>query len=121
MKQKIKFTIIPESIDGDLQTDHKEEDVVRASYCYLHGELEVKNGYDIFSMLKLELSPEQIDNRWVSDKLGECVYPVTCMGQECTFFRWWNGRHFSGLVVLNSDTEYYEDAKEKYESKAVCI
>ena len=117
-----KLTIIPEKIDGSLNANYKDDDVVRSSCCYLHGELQTKNGYDIFSLLKSELQPEQIEeNKWVSNELKDGIYPCVCMDEECTFFRWWNGRHFNGLVVLNSDGDSYTYAKEMYNTKAISI
>ena len=118
----MKYTIIPETISGKLNTDLKitDEDVVRASWCYLHGELESLNGFDIFSLLKSELSENEIDASWVSDEFKEGIYPCTCFNQECTFFRWKN-RKFHGLVVLNSDVTSFNYAKEQYLKKSPTI
>jgi|LakMenE18May11ns_1017448.scaffolds.fasta_scaffold9607595_3 hypothetical protein len=111
------LTIIPENIDGEYR-GAKYEDVVRASWCYLHGELEEKNGYDIFSLLKSELTPEEIDERWLSDKLGDGIYSCICFDKPCTFFRWSNGRRFCGLVVADSDIEFYNYAMKCYKKKS---
>lgn len=121
MIQKRKLTIVPESIDGTIK-NYKDSEVVRASYCYLHGDLEDLNGYDIFSLLKSELTSDEIqEEHWVSDNFEPGIYPCICLDSECTFFRWWNGRRYSGLVVLNSDSESFEYAKQCYESKATSI
>lgn len=122
MTQERKLTIVPENIDGTLNVPHDETEVVRASYCYLHGDLQDLNGYDIFSLLKSELTSDEIqEEHWVSDNFGPGIYSCICLDRECTFFRWWNGRHHSGLVVLNSDKESFEYAKQCYESKAPSI
>lgn len=115
------YTIVPESIQGGYIGDFKDEDVVRASYCYLHGKLEAIVQYDIFSMLRSELKPNEINENWVSDEFKAGVYPCICMGNECTFFRWENGGRFSGLIVMNSDTENYKYAKNAYETKSIAI
>lgn len=114
------LTIIPETIEGKYH-GATHEDVVRASWCYLHGELEDENGYDIFSLLKSELSEEEIDEKWVSDKFGDGIYTCKCFDKPCTFFRWNNGRHFSGLVVKDSDIESYNYAMKCYVEKSTLL
>ena len=95
---------------------------VRASFSYLHGELESMAGYDIFSILKSDLNVNEIEEgRWVSGGLPEGIYHGVCMGKEVTYFRWENGRRFSGLVVLNSDKESYDYALEQYNNKSISI
>ena len=68
MNSAIIYTIIHETVNGNYIGDYKFEDVVRPSWCYLHGKLQDMAGYDIFSMLQAELKPEQINERWLSDK-----------------------------------------------------
>lgn len=116
MKNETIYTIVPDTIDGNYIGDYKHEDVVRASWCYLHGDLEDKVGYDIFSMLRAELKPEQIDEKWLSDEFPGGIYQCVCMGEPCTFFRWKTDK-WRGLVVLNSDKESYEYASKCYEER----
>jgi hypothetical protein len=119
MEQKV-YTIVPENMDGTLMGDFKDSDVVRADYCYLHWELEDKIGYDIFNMLKSELKPNQINDRWLSDEFEEGIYPCICVGIPCVFFRWRTGfdrKRYKGLVVMLTDTEGLEQARKCYEDK----
>ena len=116
------LTIIPETFDGELASDLTREEVVRASWCYLHGELETENGFDIFSILKKELEPQFIDSdTWLSDDFPEGIYDCICFDKPCTFFIWSNGRRNSGLVVLNSDLEAFNYAKKSFEEKSSSI
>jgi hypothetical protein len=112
------LTIVPESLDGGYLGGYSQRDVVRASFSYLHGDLESMVGYDIFSILKFDLLDNEIDDRWVSEGLKEGIYQGRCLGKEVTYFRWKNGRRSSGLVVLNTDKESYQDALKKYKEKA---
>jgi hypothetical protein len=115
-----QFTIIPETSDGHY-IGANEHDVVRPDRAYMHGELQTHLGYDIFSLLKSELSPHEIDEHWVSDQLAEGQYLAKCIGKECTFFRWYGGRGFLGLVVQNDDQEAYEYAKQCFTEKTSSI
>lgn len=112
------LTIIPEPLSGN--RDNKNL-TVRAAWCYLHGELEELNGYDIFSLLKSELSSEEIDDKWISKTFKEGIYPCVCFNKPCTFFIWYNNRRHSGLVVSNSDVKAYNYAKKCYEEKRESI
>lgn len=113
----IIYTIVPEKSNGDLIGDYTQEELARASSCYLHGELDFEVGYDIFNMLKSELKPEQIDQHdRLTDEFGPGIYPCICMGEPCTFFRWKNGG-YHGLVVFNTDKDAYEYASKCYEEK----
>lgn len=116
----IVYTIVPETINGEYVGPYKENDVIRASYCYLHGNLEVQNGYDIFSLLKKEITSEFIDDRWLSKDFPEGIYNCVCFHKPCTFFLW-NNRHLHGLVVFNDDKEAYEYAKEEFDAKSSSI
>lgn len=111
------YTIIPEKSNGDLIGDYTREELVRASWCYLHGELDFEVGYDIFSMLKSELKPEQFDEHGrLTDEFESGIYSCICMGEPCTFFRWKNSE-CHGLVVLNTDKDAYEYAFKSYREK----
>ena len=112
----IIYTIVPETIDGKSVEDYTREELVRASFCYLHGDLQDRVGYDIFNMLRAELKPEQINENWLSDEFAEGIYQCVCMGEPCTFFRW-KRMHYKGLVVLNADKESYEYASKCYEER----
>lgn len=116
----IVLTIVPESLEGTIE-GYKDEDCIRASWCYLHGQLESKNGYDIFSLLKSEILPEHQDDKWLSYSFPEGEYECICFNQPCTFFYWTRRGHGGGLVVFNSDKELYEDAKAKFERRETCI
>jgi len=118
------YTIIPETLDGNFIGDYTRDDLVRATYCYLHGKLEGMVGYDIFSMLRSELLPEYIqEEHWVSNKLEGGIYPCTCMGESCTFFRWKSEfpDKYSGLVVLDSDKEAWLYAFHAFLDKRISI
>jgi len=122
MTKKLIYTIVPESTynGGYLAGYYNDDEVVRPSYCYLHGKLETLIGYDIFGMLRSELEPDQIIDNRVSDKFVEGIHSCICMGKPCTFFRWKTNEHhksFAGLVVLNSDTRALEYAQECYDNK----
>lgn len=118
----IIYTIVPQTMYGDLIGDYKKEDVVRAYWCYLHSnELESMANYDAFCMLKCELEPKHIDDeKWLSDEFPGGIYQCVCMGEPCTFFRWKTDK-WRGLVVLNSDKDGYEHARDAYERKELCI
>ncbi len=112
------LTIIGHNLNGGYTSKCKQKDIVRASWCYLHGELEGLNGYDIFSLLKQELTSEQIDDNRLSDSFGEGMYPCLFKDKECTFFRWKdNTSRPHGLVVLNTDKVSYKDAERKFNLK----
>ena len=117
MEEKV-YTIVPETIEHHYMGNYEDKDVVRPSYCYLHGKLEELVGYDIFGMLKAELLPEQINEyNNLSEKFEEGIYPCICMGKPCTFFRWKTEEHhrsYAGLVVLDYDLKAYEYAFKSY-------
>ena len=82
-----------------------------AGQFYLHGKLEDMNYYDLCG---LNVIPEE--------GIHDCeVYLHNGEAYKATLFCWVNrkvGRP-RGLIVLDSDTTYYEDAKEKYEKKVL--
>ena len=82
-----------------------------AGQFYLHGQLEDLNHYDLCG---LNVIPEE--------GIHDCeVYLHNGESYKATLFCWINREpdRPRGLVVLNSDTTYYEDAKEKYEKKVL--
>jgi hypothetical protein len=119
------LTIVPDQSrtvfdDGYIRNHNYDKDeLVRASFCYLHGELDELNGFDCFFLLKSELSDDEVDGVRLSDNFKEGVYPCVCLGRESTFFRWHRGRGFCGLVVSNDDTEAYAEAHEMYLNKEI--
>jgi hypothetical protein len=116
------LTIIPQFANGNIYKNYSDKDTIRPSYCYLHGELENLVGYDIFYILKDDLSEKEINEDWLSDEFEPGIYPAIFEDKECTFFYWkceLNRPH--GLVVLNSDTTGYEDALKKYTMKKKSI
>ena len=117
MNNETIYTIVPETIDGESIGDYTREELVRASFCYLDGELQNRVGYDIFNMLRSELEPEQINEHgYLTDEFGSGIYSCICMGEPCTFFRW-ERLHYKGLVVLNTDKDAYEYASKCYEER----
>ena len=116
----MKLTIIPIKIDGSAENNIPDEDLIRPDYCYLHGELESQNGYDIFCLLRSELKESDINEKWISQSFPAGEYKCTCFGKDCTFFLW-KTRRLHGLVVSNTDTKAYEYAKEKYLEKSIVI
>lgn len=116
------FTIIGESLSDGYSSKYKPEDLVRASWCYLHGELESLNGYDIFSLLKQELTSEQNDRGVITNQFSEGIYSCLFEDKECTFFRWENDTtKYCGLVVLNTDKKSYRYAERQFNLKSSCI
>jgi hypothetical protein len=117
MKNETIYTIVPETIDGKSIGDYTREELVRASFCYLHGELQDRvGGYDIFNMLRSEVEPGQRNDYVLTDEFGPGIYSCICMGEPCTFFRW-ERLHYKGLVVFNTDKDAYEYASKCYEEK----
>ena len=116
------LTIYPQFPDRTCYKNYSEDELVRPSYCYLHGELENLVGYDVFYLLKADLSSQEIDESWLSEEFTEGVHPVEFNSQACTFF-YWKCRILRphGLVVLNSDAEAYQDAFNKFTMKSVHI
>ena len=112
------YTIVPETIDGESIGDYIREELVRASWCYLHGELQDRvGGYDIFNMLRCELEPEHInEHNRLTDEFESGIYPCICMGEPCTFFRW-KRLHYIGLVVFNTDKDGYEYGSNCYKER----
>jgi hypothetical protein len=110
------YTIVPETIDGESIGDYTREELVRASFCYLHGELQDRVGFDIFNMIRSELEPGQRNDYVLTDEFGSGIYSCICMGEPCTFFRW-KRLHYKGLVVLNTDKDAYEYASKCYEER----
>lgn len=78
---------------------------------YLHGKLETDFGYDIFSFDRKQDFDQGIHNFTLN---------VDGKEQDVTFFLWKNEHYtirmepWRGLMVYTKDTEYYEDALEKY-------
>jgi hypothetical protein len=116
------FVICPQYLNGTIYKNYSEDELVRPSYCYLHGELENLVGYDCFYLYKADLSSQEIDESWLSEKFPEGAHPAEFESQACTFF-YWKCRILRphGLVVLNSDTEAYQDAFNKFTMKSVHI
>lgn len=120
------LTIVPEYFDENCETnlfgDYEYDDLVRPDYCYLHGELQELCGYDIFNLVKAELEPNEIKDRWVSKEFKEGIYQCQFLEESCTLFRWKTVfDSMKGLCVLNYDTESYNYAKECYQKKECSI
>jgi hypothetical protein len=119
------LTIIPETHSGEYVGGYKHEDAVRAAYCYLHGELDKRNGFDVCSLLRSELLPQDIeDTWWLADSFQEGIYKCTCFNEPCLFFRWSSsiqGDRMKGLIVLESDHWAVKDAYSKYSKKTYSI
>ena len=84
------------------------------SYFYLHGNLENKAHYDIFSFYG------NVPERAGIYK-GFVEFPD--MKIDCTIFLWKcnENKGLQGLVVANNDKESFEDAKTKYEKEEYFI
>jgi hypothetical protein len=115
--------IIPQAINGEVYGDFDDEQLVRPAYCYLHGELEYLFGYDIFYFLKEDLEENQISecSRYLHEDFKEGIYPCKFEDKECTFFIWQDATSNHGLVVFNSDTKAYEEAKQCYDEKFLTV
>lgn len=110
-----KYTIIPCKCGGGYQTDIAEDRLIRSSFSYLHGSLETLAGYDVYMFV--DEAP-----------IVEGIYPVVVIlsGEkiESTAFLWEDKtrtKGLQGLVVANTDLEYYEDAKDKFDRKQYFI
>ena len=101
------ITINPQTFEGD----YKDENLVtsRISGTYLHGDLQAKNGYDIFGI---------VGNLPTSTG----IFPAKIIGREndeCTFFLWvGTDKYTHGLVVLNSDKQDMEYALGEYNKRS---
>lgn len=80
------FTIVPETIDGKYIRPYAYDDVIRASYCYLHPELETHVGFDIFSLVIKKIDPKYVDDRWLLQDFPEDMYNCVCFDKPYTFF-----------------------------------
>jgi hypothetical protein len=92
--------------------DPKYDACNRYKGTYLHGELADIYKYDIFSFDKPFIFYQGMHKLLVDDK-------------HCTFFLWYGKIHdddvWRGYLVLDSDTECYEQARRSYKSEQQII
>lgn len=102
-----KILINPQTHEGIYRDEMSESETRRITRTFLHGELQTKNGYDIFGIV------------------GEIptytgIYPCEVVGidAQCTFFLWiaTDGRAH-GLVVANSNETDIAYARKCFEKK----
>lgn len=110
---------------------------------YLHGEVERLCNYDICYPLNPEDFPEGVVD--ITTKYSgkpepvthpylflEGIFPCVVDGKyECTAFLWYDheiveqhkadSNTMRGLIVLKTDEEYMEDAREKYNKRSYCL
>lgn len=105
---------------------------------YLHGEVEHECGYDICFPANPEDFPTEV--RDVTDHFDNAgdvtgkylflngIYPCLVDNKyKCTAFLWYDDKNhhqpwwMHGLIVLNTDKKAYEDAKRKYNERAMSI
>jgi hypothetical protein len=111
MKEEGLYHLVPEVCGtGTNLMGYGEDELKRISFSYLHGELQDKAGYNIFSFFK-EIPKEEGIYKGFVEFLNEIVY--------CTIFLWKANdiKGLQGLVVANDDIEYLDDAKTKFENK----
>ena len=128
------LNIIPYTEDNYNKVKNiKPDELDNAGFWYLHGELENILHYDkgiITNCKTLELLKQCIipDNEPFQKLFLNDIIKCKIDGieEDCTGFFWtidvnegyWIQR---GLVVLDSDTEHYKDAKKKYETKRMFL
>jgi hypothetical protein len=105
------YHLVPEVCGtGTNLMGYSDDELKRISFSYLHGKVEDKAGYDIFSFFKKVPEAEGIYKGFVEFP-NEIVF--------CTIFLWKanDTKGLQGLVVADNDIECFDDAKKKYENK----
>ncbi|MNR00181.1 hypothetical protein D3C85_1159460 [compost metagenome] len=72
---------------------------------YLHGDLEERVRYDIPAC--------SIDLKTLEDGIYDCMYDDL----ECSLYFWKFDGRLRGLVVLKTDKQYIDDAKEQFDKR----
>lgn len=102
-----KMFINPQTHEGAYRDEMSERETRRISGAYLHGELQDKNGYDIFGIVGE-----------VPTYTG--IYPCEVLGinEQCSFFLWigTDGRAH-GLVVADSNEKDMKYAIECFKKR----
>lgn len=110
------YHIIPEMSNGDAIVNHYDESkLIRSSFVYLHGDLQNKAGYDIFSFL--DEKPEE-------EGIYDTIVEFPDMKVLAKAFLWKakiGGKGLQGLVVSVDDEMCMKDAENKYNNKEYCI
>jgi len=104
---------------------------------YLHGDVESLCNYDICYPANAEDFPEgvrEVTTHCVGEDITEkCLFlegefPCIVDGEyECTAFLWYDDKYHHtpnwvrGLIVLNTDTESMEYAREKYKERSIFL
>lgn len=107
------LTIVPEKVDGSTY-GYENKDLQRVAYCYIHGELETINEFDIFYLLVSELKTEDIGAFYVNDTFPVGIFECKAFERDCTFFHWKANESVEGLVVFNDDKEGLAYAENEY-------
>ena len=85
------------------------------SGCYLHGNLEKDNGFDMFR-LKTTLN---------INKKSKGIYHLTFNNRPCTLFKWCVNEtgliQARGLMVYDDDETAFSMAKDKYEKEDIAL
>jgi hypothetical protein len=73
---------------------------------YLHGQLEDKKGYDIFSFERKQ-------------QFKEGIHEIKIDGEDCSFFLWKSGKLYDwrGFLILSKDQEARKHALKHYLNK----
>jgi hypothetical protein len=112
-----QYHLVPEISGNGTSTNlmgYNDNELKRVNFSYLHGDLQEKANYDIFSFYGDIPTEEGIYKGFVE-------FPDVKI--ECTIFLWKCNevKGLQGLVVANNDKESFEDAKTKYEKKEYFI
>ena len=95
---------------------------------YLHGKVEDTEGYDCVDLIDYSEFPTKDETDSVGTTVRMCdipdgIYSCHVYGYpyECTAFIWHALGRNKGLIVDNSDKEYYNDAENKYKQHKAFI
>jgi len=107
------WVVIPTKLNQEEKTSGR-----RLNFTYIHGELQEKNGYDIYHLDNCEELACKSENEYCIDPLSveEGVYRCTSNGDKCLLFYWFTNDTpgQKGLIVLESNLEDIIDASNKY-------
>lgn len=112
------ITIIAHKLNQDLTEELQVPNVLlhRVGFTYLHGILEIMNGYDIFSYLTGHEPQCESNGATVKVYLDKCtiVYARQFVW-TCEYNRW------HGLIVMMGDTQAEEYARKKFHEKSFIL
>lgn len=92
----------------------------RIEFTYLHGQLQMDCGYDVYGFVNCSLPTADSESEYIQhDKLNNGMYPCTFKGHLCTLFFWHdNTGKPRGLVTYNTDIPAFEHAKKMLSLKS---